>query len=193
MSPRGRSAGLIVALAVAVGACDDQIKRVPIFKTMSWQSSVEAFEETPRTAVPGTMAIDAERTYDLVASDTGAVNPLSGTAGEIARGQELFGQFCAPCHGPTGAGDGSVVGPNRIPAIPLLNLRTELTRGYSDGYLWGMITNGRGLMPAYRRIPPQERWTIVEYLRQLQADAVAAGEIPPLESSSDADDDEESL
>jgi len=175
----GRNAALVLCV-VALGACDDQIKRVGIFKTMSWQSSVEAYEETPRGAVPGTMPIDGVRSYGLFAADTALVSPLTGSEREVARGAELFRQFCAPCHGPTGAGDGSVVGPNRIPPIPLLNLRSELTRGYSDGYLWGMITNGRGLMPSYRRIPADDRWYVVEYLRQLQADAVAAGEIPPL-------------
>ena len=33
------------------------------------------------------------------------------------------------------------------------------------------ITNGRGLMPSYRRIPAGERWYIVDYLRQLQRNA----------------------
>ena len=34
-----------------------------------------------------------------------------------------------------------------------------------------MITNGRGLMPSYKRIPAQERWYVVDYVRQLQRDA----------------------
>ena len=175
-----RLAAVVVCSALALSACDDQIKRVPLFKTMSWQASVEAFEEAPRGAVPGTMPIDGERTYGLMAADTAMTSPLTGGDGEVARGAELFRQFCAPCHGASGAGDGSVVGPNRIPALPFLNLRSELARGYSDGYLWGMITNGRGLMPSYRRIPAHDRWYVVEYIRSIQADAVAAGEIPPL-------------
>ena len=185
---RFRSAALAAAVVVVFGACDDQIKRVPIFKTMSWQPSVEAYEpdSTLRTPVAGTTPIDGQRTYDLVAADAVLSSPIAGTAAEVARGAELFGQFCTPCHGSAGAGDGSVVGPNRIPDIPLLNLRSELTRSYSDGYLWGLITNGRGLMPSYRRIPQHDRWYIVAHLRQLQADAVAAGEIPPLDAGATA-------
>ncbi len=53
----------------------------------------------------------------------------------------------------------------------MLNLLSEQAAGYSDGYLWGMITNGRGLMPSYKRIPAQERWYVVDYVRQLQRDA----------------------
>lgn len=174
---RARAAATVILAAFALGACDDQIKhleqRTPFFNTMSWQPSVEAFEERARLPVPGTMPIDGERTYDLMAADTMLVSPISGTEADLARGAELYSQFCTPCHGVTGAGDGSVVGQNRIPDIPLLNIRGELTRGYTDGYIWGMIGNGRGLMPAYRRIPAMDRWYLVAYVRQLQAEAMA--------------------
>ena len=75
-----------------------------------------------------------------------------------------------------------MVGPNRIPALPQLDLRTDRAREFSDGYIWGIIGNGRGLMPPYRRIPQDERWYIVAWVRQLQRgvvlpqDSVAARE-----------------
>lgn len=167
---------LLAALAAgALAACDDQIKYIPIFSTMSIQPSIEAFEEAPRTRVPGTMAIDDEKPYSLIEAGAALANPTRGSAAELANGEAQFNTFCTPCHGPAGQGDGSVVGPNRIPPIPLLNLTSPLTRGYTDGYIWGMITNGRGLMPSYRRIPADERWHIVNYVRQLQSDAAAAG------------------
>ncbi len=104
----------------------------------------------------------------LLEADTALANPLAGDAADLARGKELFDTFCVVCHGTGGQGDGSVVGPNRMPPLPLLNLTSPLTRGYSDGYIWGMITNGRGLMPSYRRIPAEDRWYIVSYVRELQ-------------------------
>ena len=175
MSARAAAAVLITALAA--GACDDQIKhieqRTPLFNTMSWQRSVEAFEEQARLPVPGTMPIDGERSWDLLAADTMLSSPIAGTEADLARGEELFGQFCTPCHGVTGAGDGPVVGQNRIPFIPLLDVRTEITRAYSDGYIWGLITNGRGLMPAYPRIPDMDRWYLVAHVRRLQAEMMA--------------------
>ena len=174
---RARTAAAALLTALAAGACDDQIKhieqRTPLFNTMSWQRSVEAFEEQARLPVPGTMPVGGRRSYDLMAADTMLASPIAGTGADLARGEELFGQFCTPCHGVTGAGDGPVVGQNRIPDIPLLNIRGELTRGYTDGYLWGMITNGRGLMPAYPRIPDMDRWYLVAHVRRLQAEAMA--------------------
>lgn len=170
MRPRRAVLGAVVAALLA--GCDDQIKYVPVFSTMSTQPSLEAFEEgTPRAPVPGTMPIDGERTYGLLEADSLLSNPLAGAQGELARGERLFQTFCVVCHGASGTGDGSVVGPNRIPPLPLLDLTSQRTADYSDGYLWGMITNGRGLMPSYRRIPAEERWYLVSWVRQLQRNA----------------------
>ena len=39
-----------------------------------------------------------------------------------------------------------------------------------------MITNGQGLMPAYRwPIPPADRWAIIAYVRELQQERQRAG------------------
>jgi mono/diheme cytochrome c family protein len=169
--------GAIALCALLTAGCDDQIKYIELFSTMSQQVSVEAGEEAPRSAVPGTMPIDGERAYGLLEADTMLVSPIVGDSVELALGEERFAQFCTPCHGAEGRGDGPVVGPNRIPALPTLDLTTDRAMEYSDGYLWGMIANGRGLMPSYRRIPTYERWQIVAFVRQLQRDyAAAAGE-----------------
>ena len=47
--------------------------------------------------------------------------------------------------------------------------------GYTDGYIFGIIRNGKGLMPSYNRIEEPDRWDIVNYLRSLQGKiAIAA-------------------
>jgi mono/diheme cytochrome c family protein len=175
---RGRPLATLAAVALGgliTMGCDDQIKYIGIFSTMSEQVSIEPGEEVPRTSVPGTMPIDGERIYGLLEADTALVSPIAGDSAEIALGQERFEQFCTPCHGSEGLGDGPVVGPNRIPPIPTLDLTTDRAVGYTDGYIWGMISNGRGLMPSYHRIPVGERWRIVAYVRQLQQQAAEGG------------------
>lgn len=167
--PVGRALPVVMAVCCAASfltACDDQIKYVPIFSTMSEQPSLETYEEpVPRQPVPGTMPIDGEIPYTLIEADTALANPGGG---DLERGATLYGQFCTVCHGPEGRGDGSVVGANRIPALPLLDITSARTASFSDGYIWGMITSGRGLMPSYRRIPAGERWHIVDFVRDLQ-------------------------
>jgi hypothetical protein len=59
--------------------------------------------------------------------------------------------------------------------MPSINLRTDVTRGRSDGYIYGMLRNGRGLMPNYNRIEEMDRWDVVNYVRALQAGTAAIG------------------
>jgi mono/diheme cytochrome c family protein len=161
----------VLALAVAGAACDDQIKYVPIFSTMTEQPSIEAYERAALTPPAGAVALGSERSYTLAEADS-LSSPLAPEAVDLALGEQSFLTFCSVCHGTDARGRGPVVGPNRIPDIPTLNLHSDQARGYSDGYIWGMITNGRGLMPSYRRIPVEERWQVVAYVRALQAGLV---------------------
>lgn len=91
-------------------------------------------------------------------------NPVRPTPESIARGKALFGIYCAPCHGPEGAGDGPV-GPKFIPAP---DLRQPATQQKSDGYMAHYIGYGGAIMPAYGEATSvEERWDIVNYIRTL--------------------------
>jgi mono/diheme cytochrome c family protein len=96
------------------------------------------------------------------------VNPLAGQPAS-AKGDTLYHTFCAVCHGNTGNGDGPV-GP-RVAALPLT---TPRAMAWSDGYLYSIMRYGRGVMPRYDdKIRGQDRWHVVNYVRQLQAAAGA--------------------
>ena len=94
-------------------------------------------------------------------------NPLPRTIDNMRHGQDLFVRFCMACHGPTGEGDGSVIGPDRFPAPP--SLHTAEAVAYTDGALFHIMTKGIGKMPAYeQKLSPHERWLVAHYLRALQ-------------------------
>ena len=156
-------------LLVALGGCDDQVKYVPWFATMYRQPSVETYETAGRLPPEGAVPLGAKRTIDLASSDS-LQNPLAGRTDEavLDRGHKLFQSYCIMCHGTSGQGDGPVVGENRLPALPTMNLTSDRAQALTDGYIYGMISNGRGVMPTYRRIPAEDRWYIVNYVRQLQ-------------------------
>ena len=44
------------------------------------------------------------------------------------------------------------------------------TQARTDGYIFGMLRNGRGLMPPQNRIPEEMRWDVVNYVRELQGE-----------------------
>jgi len=174
LRPRLSAALAILVAAGLTSACDDQVKYVPWFETMTTQPSVETYEAEPLAPVAGTVPAGSARHLDLLAADTLLTNPLDGTAEDLERGEILFLQFCVMCHGETGVGDGPVVGPNRLPPLPTLDLLSERALDLSDGYIYGMISNGRGVMPSYRRVQHDDRWYLVEYVRKLQEEAPAS-------------------
>lgn len=119
----------------------------------------EALENPP----PPFTQLDVLNNADVVVNLT---NPVPLTEASVARGEVLFLRFCAPCHGPNGSGVTGYIIPAGFPPYPLVSDRV---RGFTDGYLYGMIRMGRGLMPAYgHRISHFDRWNVVNYLRVLQ-------------------------
>ena len=94
-------------------------------------------------------------------------NPLPAEMDVLERGKEIYDVFCIACHGSTGAGDGSVVGPDRYPAPP--SLHSDQARGYNDGTIYHIITKGVAKMPGYaEQVEPDDRWKTIHYVRALQ-------------------------
>ena len=98
--------------------------------------------------------------------------PFAVSPAVMARGQERFDIFCAPCHGRTGDGDGMIVrrGYRKPPTFHQDRLRQA-----APGYTFDVITNGFGAMPDYaQQIPVRDRWAIVAYIKALQRSQHAA-------------------
>ncbi len=95
-------------------------------------------------------------------------NPTAGRRVRLlTNGRKYFQVNCAVCHGEKGDANTPLkaVSPMYGFAPSLL---TDQAKNRSDGYIWGMIRNGRGLMPPYNRIEEADRWDVVNYLRGLQ-------------------------
>jgi len=164
----------LVALAGLAGCrgteIEDAIGKVTWFSNMRDQPAVEPFEEAARMPPEGTVAVGAGVPLAALPDDYRSVpNPVPATEASLERGKEQYDVFCSVCHGPEGQGGGSIEGP--FPRGLINNLTTERAREYPDGYLFGMMSAGRGLMPNYRRTPQVDRWHIVNYVRQLQRSA----------------------
>jgi len=111
-----------------------------------------------------------------VASQQQALPPLTGTL--LARGQERYGIYCLPCHSPLGDGDGLVVR-RGFPRPP--SYHEQRLRDAPDRHFFDVISNGYGVMHGYAdRVPPQDRWAIVAYIRALQLSQNApVAQLPP--------------
>jgi mono/diheme cytochrome c family protein len=102
------------------------------------------------------------------------VNPVPATPESLARGQVVYDRMCAICHGPQGNPAQAPILP-KLPAMVAFPLAMGGATLRSDGYIYGMITVGRGIMPAYgHQVAHYDRWHVVNYVRQLQGRIPAA-------------------
>ncbi len=171
--------GLLLLLATGSFGCWEQWSE-DWWPQMKWQKAIQAYERVkfrdqvdPFLPPEGSVAVDAEPPLlpqfdpgvDALANPT---NPADFKS--IARGQALYDTYCTTCHGPTGMGDGpvSMASPAEIkgPFAGVFPLVTAM--GRSDGYIYNLIRGGGQRMPAYGRIPPEDRWHLVNYVRYLQ-------------------------
>jgi len=84
----------------------------------------------------------------------------------IARGKVVFSNFCTPCHGATGKGDGLVV-QRGYPAPP--SLCADNARRIKDGQVFHILTYGQKNMPAYAsQLSSEDRWNVIAFVRSLQ-------------------------
>lgn len=104
-------------------------------------------------------------------------NTVAADERSLLNGRKYFQINCAVCHGEAGDGNGTLKQLNPAYGFPP-SLLTDQAKARSDGYIWGMIRNGRGLMPPYNRIEETDRWDVVNYLRGLQGKyAVTVGPV----------------
>ena len=103
-------------------------------------------------------------------------NPVPVTQESLARGQVMYDRMCAVCHGPEGNPQQAAILP-KLPAMVAFPLASGLAVTRSDGYIFGIITVGRGIMPSYgHQVSYFDRWNIVNYVRQAQERNAAAGQ-----------------
>jgi len=92
--------------------------------------------------------------------------PMPVTAEVMARGQERFNVFCAPCHSRKGDGTGMIVqrGFRQPPSY-----HEDRLVNAPVGYFFDVMTNGFGAMQDYSaQVPVADRWAIAAYIRALQ-------------------------
>lgn len=97
-------------------------------------------------------------------------NPYEGSAEGVQAGKPLYHLRCARCHGENGEGSGN------IPA-----LRARAVRNVTSGEIFWFITKGDvpHEMPSWRKLPAEQRWKIVTYVKTLSMASSARASLTP--------------
>ena len=182
-----RSRAMAVAITLGIGAsfgCWEQIDDGNWFPQMKRQPAIQAFErvayhdqEQGFSPPEGTMPVDWAAVPDLASMtipERDAVqNPVPATAASLTRGSELFTRYCATCHGDEGGGNGPVAGPpfgtGPLGFVWPIAGPNSMIKALSEGHIYTTISLGsvNGRMPNYQRIEPEDRWHVVNYVRNL--------------------------
>ncbi|KAA3615295.1 MAG: cytochrome c [Calditrichaeota bacterium] len=94
-------------------------------------------------------------------------NALDITTALLARGEERYEIYCTPCHNSNGDGKGLIIEKGMLPPP---NFMDDKVKNFTDGYIFGVISNGVRTMPSYRhQISVRDRWAIVAHLRKMQS------------------------
>jgi mono/diheme cytochrome c family protein len=153
---------------------DHRTMRVPVEGTVAR----DRYEDDPEFAT----GLLADRSAYAMTIPQAVVQRGGGLEKMLARGQERFGIYCAPCHGLTGDGKGMVIckrdkvtDPCESRGFPPLpSYEDPRIRFMPDGQLFATITHGVRTMPAYGpQIPIADRWAVVSYVRALQVSQMA--------------------
>ena len=163
---------LVLAALLPLGGCEwfSDFKKQPVIYPWESRDTLTASRGNPQGSVTtsGTRVSGFEVSYSgmpsTVDSMSGLSNPTPASAASLANGRMYYQINCAVCHGDRGMGDGTAT----KYGMPGINIVGDATRGRTDGYIYGMIRNGRGMMPTYNRIEEMDRWDVVNYLRALQ-------------------------
>ncbi len=160
---RSRRLALLLAgaAALAVAACE-RIDR-NMWDSPAYKPQEEPVRLAPKDSIP-TAGIEH---VPPLAEASRLANPLKPANADLARGKDLYGIFCTPCHGETGRGDGPVG--KKFTPVPADLRAGAPVMGLTDGQLFVVVSSGLGPMPAFRTdLSATERWQIVSFLRTLK-------------------------
>lgn len=104
--------------------------------------------------------------YDAAKAEL--MNPLEATEENLAKGKELYGIYCAICHGNKGDGQGTLAKRDKFNGVPKYN---DPARGITEGSIYHVIMYGKNNMGSHAsQLNTEERWQVVQYVSKLKAD-----------------------
>jgi len=171
---------VVAAVCAAVG-CRQDMHNAPRYNPLAatdfFGDGRSARPLIDDTVARGHLRLDAARYTGRVNGNEVEVFPFPITHADLVRGEERFDIYCSPCHGRIGDGEGLVPrrGYRKPPSYHIDRLKKAPV-----GHFFDVMTNGFGAMPSYAsRVPVDDRWRIIAYIRVLQySQGVPVNQVP---------------
>lgn len=178
-----KSFKIIIALAVVASLASCNNKRKPqvqympdMYVSVPYDANgVEGInkEMVNRLPVAGTVSRNGVIAYDIPDTNEGyekakaeLKNPLPATEANLEKGKELFGIYCAACHGTKGDGNGVLSQRDKFNGIP-----NYKDRDINEGSVYHVIMYGKNLMGSHAsQLRYNERWQVVQYVEKLRSE-----------------------
>lgn len=95
-------------------------------------------------------------------------NPLEATEENSAEGKELYGVYCAVCHGNKGDGQGILMKREKFLGIPRYD---DAARAITEGSIYHVLMYGKNNMGSHAsQLNTKERWQVVQHVLKLKAE-----------------------
>lgn len=126
-----------------------------------------------RQPVAGTVSRNGIVAYDIPNTNEGyekakaeVTNPLATNEANLEKGKELYGIYCATCHGKKGDGNGVLSQRDKFSGIP-----NYKDRDINAGSIYHVIMYGKGVMGSHSsQLTYNERWQVVQYVEKLRSE-----------------------
>jgi mono/diheme cytochrome c family protein len=163
-----RRVGLLVVAATAVLSLGwaTGLWSLPWSRDLDYQPAIKP-QSMPIQPPDGVVPITG-KVEDGVRADVDKLhNGVSADTSSVRKGSIAFQQYCRPCHGPKGEGNGTVAKYLPIPPANLTDATLQSQR--SDGSIYFTVRHGNVIMPGYAyALTPQRAWDLVNYVRTLK-------------------------
>ena len=123
----------------------------------------------------------------MAAAFGGALDPYPAVPPSVARGQAVFAQSCASCHGPAGRGDGPAGKSLQPPPANLADPAAMRTVTPLDLYRKVTLGVPGTAMPSFEgNLSEADRWAVAAYVPTLRSDARLAAAVPAVRTRLDS-------
>jgi len=172
---------VVVGVTLALVSCQDKTKPnyqffPNMYESVAYETYAEsdAFKNGKEGQIPAEGSIkrgfvpyeipNTTEGYELAKATL--KSPLDSLSRNMDKGQELYGIYCAVCHGDKGDGKGILVEREKFLGVP-----SYKDRVITDGSIYHVVTYGLNSMGSHaNQLTQEERWQVADYVLKLKSE-----------------------